>query len=122
MIKSSAIVQSSLREFKSRFFGPLRDWSESLGLYLQLELIQIHKVLTALGLIYEQFIRETTAAQKLAKRDYLQMKCCSLQMKDLDFNYKRMSTLYYKLNGFNDHTLKHVSIASRIKELQSKIQ
>ena len=33
-----------------------------------------------------------------------------------------MSLLYYKLNGFNDPTLRHVFLASLPKELQQKIQ
>ncbi|KAH9697986.1 hypothetical protein KPL71_023827 [Citrus sinensis] len=37
-----------------------------------------------------------------ARRDYLNMKCCSLNAKDLDFHYKRMPLLFYKLNGFNE--------------------
>ena len=32
------------------------------------------------------------------------MKCCSLNTKDLHYHHKRMSLLYYKLNGFNDAT------------------
>ena len=50
------------------------------------------------------------------------MKCCSLQIKDLDFHYKRMSTMYYKLNGFNDPSLKHVFVASLLKEIQPELQ
>ncbi|KAH9744240.1 hypothetical protein KPL70_003613 [Citrus sinensis] len=44
-----------------------------------------------------------------ARRDSLNMKCCSLNAKDLDFHYKRMSLLFYKLNGFNESTLKHLA-------------
>ena len=33
-----------------------------------------------------------------------------------------MSILLYKLNGFNDHTLKHVFLASLPTELQPEIQ
>ena len=50
------------------------------------------------------------------------MKCCSLQKKDLDFHYKRMSSLYYKLNGFNDPTLRHVFVASLPNELLPELQ
>ncbi|KAH9769419.1 hypothetical protein KPL71_011992 [Citrus sinensis] len=57
-----------------------------------------------------------------ARRDYLNMKCCSLNAKDLDFHYKRMSLLFYKLNGFNEPTLKHVFLASLPEELQPNIQ
>ena len=45
-----------------------------------------------------------------------------MNTKDLDFHYKRMSILFYKLNGFNDHTLKHVFLASLPEELQPEIQ
>ena len=44
------------------------------------------------------------------------------ETKDLHFHYKRMSILFYKLNGFNDPTLKHVFLASLPTELQQKIQ
>ncbi|KAH9724577.1 hypothetical protein KPL70_007535 [Citrus sinensis] len=40
----------------------------------------------------------------------------------LDFHYKRMSLLFYKLNGFNEPTLKHVFLASLPDELQLDIQ
>ncbi|KAH9698058.1 hypothetical protein KPL71_023861 [Citrus sinensis] len=57
-----------------------------------------------------------------ARRDYLNMKCCSLNAKDLDFHYKRMSLLFYKLNGFIEPTIKHVFLASLPEELQPDIQ
>ena len=37
-------------------------------------------------------------------------------------HYKRMSMLYYKLNGFNDPSLKHVFAASLPSELQLELQ
>ena len=77
---------------------------------------------TTLGLLYEQFIGEAVPANELAQKEYFQMKCCSLQQKDLDYHYKRMLALFYKLNGFNDPTLKHVFVASLPKELQFELQ
>lgn len=50
------------------------------------------------------------------------MKCCSLNTKDLHYHYKRMSLLYYKLNGLNDATLINVFLASFLEELQPEIQ
>ena len=47
---------------------------------------------------------------------------CSLKRNHLEMHYKRMSMLYYKLNGFNDPTLKHVFIASLPPEFQPKLQ
>ncbi|KAH9801866.1 hypothetical protein KPL71_001183 [Citrus sinensis] len=45
-----------------------------------------------------------------------------LVLRDLDFHYKRMSLLFYKLNGFNEPTLKHAFLASLPDELQPDIQ
>ena len=101
----------------SRTIGSLRDRFESLGQYRQLQFVQIPDTPTALGLIYEQYLGEPSTTQELARREFHQMKCCSLQHKYLDFRYKRMSSLYYKLNSFNDPTLRHVFVASLPKEL-----
>ena len=49
------------------------------------------------------------------------MKCCSLKRHCLEMHYKRMIMLYYKLNGFNDSSLKHVFAASLPSELQRKL-
>ena len=67
-------------------------------------------------------IGEPSDTFEAARRDYLNMKCCSLNTKDLHYHYKRMSLLYYKLNGFNDSTLRHVFLASLPEELQPEIQ
>ncbi|KAH9686096.1 hypothetical protein KPL70_014224 [Citrus sinensis] len=83
----------------------------------QLQLIQTTPA-TALTVIHEQFIGEPAAANEAARKEFHQMKCCSLKCNHLEIHYKRMSMLYYKLNGFNDLTLKHVFIASLPPELQ----
>ena len=50
------------------------------------------------------------------------MKCCSLKRHLLESHYKRMSILFYKLNGFNEPSLKHVFIASLPSKLQPDLQ
>ena len=112
MIRFGAIIELVLKEFVTSFTGSLRDWFDSLGPYRQLQFVQLPNVSSALGILHEQFIGEPSAVFDAARRDYLNMKCCSLNTKDLDFHYKRMSILLYKLNGFNDHTLKHVFLVS----------
>ncbi|KAH9734733.1 hypothetical protein KPL71_017477 [Citrus sinensis] len=122
MIRADAITESVLREFTTRFTGSLRDWFDSLGQYRQMQFVQLPKVSSALAVLHEQFIGDPSAVFEAARRDYLNMKCCSLNSKDLNFHYKRMSILFYKLNGFNDSTLKHVFLASLLEELQPDIQ
>ena len=105
MTRPHAQTQNILREFCSRFTGSLRDWFESLGEYRQL-----------------QFIGELAASTEASKKKYHQMKCCYLKRHHLEMHYKRMSMLYYKLNGFNYPSLKHVFAASLTPELQPELQ
>ncbi|KAH9671264.1 hypothetical protein KPL70_017295 [Citrus sinensis] len=91
-----------------------------LGPSRQLQFVQLPNVSSALAIMHEQFIGQPSTVFEAARLDYLNMKCCSLNTKDL--HYKRMSILLYKLNGFNDHTLKHVFLASLPMELLLEIQ
>ncbi|KAH9655632.1 hypothetical protein KPL70_022384 [Citrus sinensis] len=77
------------------------------GRYRQLQFVDLPEVSSALVVLHDQFLGDPSAVFEAARRDYLNMKCCSLNAKDLDFHYKRMSLLFYKLNGFNEPTLKH---------------
>ncbi|KAH9671305.1 hypothetical protein KPL70_017323 [Citrus sinensis] len=122
MLRANTTPTSVLRELATRFTGSLRDWFDTLREYRQLQFVQLPNVSTALSVIHKQFIGESTVIFEAARRDYLNMKCCSLNSKDLDFHYKRMSILFYKLNGFNDPTPKHVFLASLPEELQPDIQ
>ncbi|KAH9704967.1 hypothetical protein KPL70_011686 [Citrus sinensis] len=119
--KLNAQPQTVLREFMARSTGSLRDWLESLGEYRQLQFME-SPVSTTLNIIHEQFIGEKTASTEANRKEYHQMKCCSLKRHLLDAHYKRMSILFYKLNGFNEPSLKHVFIASLPPELQPDLQ
>ncbi|KAH9752132.1 hypothetical protein KPL71_014579 [Citrus sinensis] len=48
--------------------------------------------------LYE--IGERKASKEADRKEYHQMKCCSLKRYLLESHYKRMSILFYKLNGF----------------------
>ncbi|KAH9734956.1 hypothetical protein KPL71_017574 [Citrus sinensis] len=122
MLRPRATTPSVLREFATRFTGALRDWFDSLGNYRQLQFVQLPDVSSAFLLLSMINSLEPSAVFEVARRDYLNMKCCSLNAKDLDFHYKWMSLLFYKLNGFNEPIIKHVFLASLPDELQPDIQ
>ncbi|KAH9658282.1 hypothetical protein KPL70_023425 [Citrus sinensis] len=86
MLRVNATTASILRELATRFTRSLRDWFDTLGGYRQLQFVQLANVSTALSVIYEQFIGESAAIFEATRRDYLNMKCCSLNSKDLDFH------------------------------------
>ncbi|KAH9649328.1 hypothetical protein KPL70_025939 [Citrus sinensis] len=85
---------------------PTTKWRErlqALSAWIDLQMLAPDATTqSALALLHDQFIREPSATFEAAKRDYLNMKCCSLNTKDLHYHYKQMSLIYYKLNGFND--------------------
>ncbi|KAH9649295.1 hypothetical protein KPL70_025933 [Citrus sinensis] len=66
--RTGATSQTILKEFGSRFTGQ----------YRQLQLVQA-EIPQVLGIIYEQFLGEATAANEQTRREFHQMKCCSLQ-------------------------------------------
>ncbi|KAH9680157.1 hypothetical protein KPL71_026445 [Citrus sinensis] len=92
--KPHAQPQAVLREFMARSMGSLPDWLESLGEYRQLQFME-SPIGTTLNLIHEQFIGEKTASTEADRKEYHQMKCCSLKRHLLDAHYKRMSILFY---------------------------
>ncbi|KAH9792609.1 hypothetical protein KPL71_004192 [Citrus sinensis] len=109
LLRANATTTSVLRELATRFTGSLIDLFDTLGEYRQLQFVQLPNVSTAFSVIHDQFIGESAVVFEAARRDYLNMKCCSLNSKDLDFHY-------------NDPTLKHVFLASLPEELQPDIQ
>ncbi|KAK2654315.1 hypothetical protein Ddye_014171 [Dipteronia dyeriana] len=50
------------------------------------------------------------------------MTVCSLNKKDIDFHYRRMSFRYHALGGVNDETLRQVYLNSLPSELQGELQ
>ena len=88
MLRPGATTQSVLREFATRFTGALRDWFDSLGRYRQLQFVDLPEVSSALVVLHDQFLGDPSAVFEAARQDYLNMKCCSLNVKDLDFHYK----------------------------------
>ncbi|KAK9174634.1 hypothetical protein WN944_029671 [Citrus x changshan-huyou] len=64
------------------------NWFDSLGQYRQLQFVDLPEVSSALAVLHDQFLGDPSAVFEAARRDYLNMKCCSLNAKDLDFHYK----------------------------------
>ncbi|KAH9697817.1 hypothetical protein KPL71_023772 [Citrus sinensis] len=122
MVKPDAELSAVLKEFISRFTGSLRDWFDNLRQYRQLLYLQHPTVSAALMDIHSQFLGEPAAIFATARKEYLQMRCCSMQISDLHYHFKRMSALFHKIGGINDHTLKHVFLSSLPEELQPEIR
>ena len=75
-------------------------------MYRQLQLIRVSNAEELLGAIYQEFIGDHTIIMTQAKNEFFERKCCSLQKKDLNAHYQKMSPLFYMLNGIVEPNLK----------------
>ncbi|GJR02302.1 hypothetical protein Tco_0525286 [Tanacetum coccineum] len=64
-----------------------------------------------------EFISSPWEHTTYAREEFLKMKCCSFQKKDLEKHYDRMSHQFYCLNGVDDVNLKQVILNSFPKYL-----
>ncbi|QCD84057.1 hypothetical protein DEO72_LG2g4407 [Vigna unguiculata] len=74
-----------------------------------------------LGALHEEFIGDGAITDRKIRQEFFEMKCCSLNMKDLDRHFKRMIQRFYLLNGGNDPSLKNTYVASLPVDLQPEL-
>ena len=120
--RSEHNLEAILREFASRFTGSLRDWYQALREYRKLQFVQATSTGHAMGLIFREFLGDPNQYYKQARQEFFDMRCCSLQKKDIEFHYQKMSGRYHILGGINDQSLKHVYVNSLPSELLDEIQ
>ncbi|GJR02268.1 putative zinc finger, CCHC-type containing protein [Tanacetum coccineum] len=101
-----------IKRFLTRLQGHLRDWYHSLGEYRQLQIQQSISPEAFMSIIYSEFIGSPWEHTTHAREEFLKMKCCSFQKKDLEKHYDRMSQRFYCLNGVDDVNLKQVFLNS----------
>ncbi|QHO48456.1 polyprotein [Arachis hypogaea] len=109
-----------LADFINWMTGNLREWVNNLSEYERLQLINGTSS-QFLGIIHQEFLGDITIIQKRNSQEYFEMKCCSLNRKDLEKHYKKMAAKYYPLGGNNNPPLKQVFIASLPDELQPEL-
>ncbi|GJY10639.1 hypothetical protein Tco_0378824 [Tanacetum coccineum] len=95
-----------IKRFLTKIQGRLRDWYHSLGEYRQLQIQQSISPEAFMSIIYSEFIGSPWEHTSYAREEFLKMKCCSFQKKDLEKHYDRMSQRFYYLNGVDDANLK----------------
>ncbi|GKB43905.1 hypothetical protein Tco_0888847 [Tanacetum coccineum] len=101
-----------IKRFLTRLQGCLRDWYHSLGEYRQLQIQQSISLEAFMSIIYLELIGSPWEHAAHAREEFLKMKCCSFQKKDLEKHYDRMSQRFYCLNGVDDVNLKQVFLNS----------
>ncbi|MED6147936.1 hypothetical protein PIB30_048500 [Stylosanthes scabra] len=108
-------------EFITRMIGNLREWMNGFSQYEKMGLVNGTSEYF-LGLIHKEFLGDITIIQKRNSQEYYEMKCCSLNRRDLKTHYKRIISKYYSLGGNTNPPLKHVFMASLPEELQPETE
>ncbi|GJS28659.1 putative zinc finger, CCHC-type containing protein [Tanacetum coccineum] len=88
-----------IKRFLTRLQGRLRDWYHSLGEYRQLQIQQSISHEAFMSIIYSEFIGSPWEHTTYAREEFLKMKCCSFQKKDLDKHYDRMYLQHMPFQG-----------------------
>ncbi|QHO59432.1 polyprotein [Arachis hypogaea] len=120
MAAPNTSIQQVLSEFVIKMTGNLREWINTFSEYERMQLIN-GSAAQFLGTLYKEFLRDITIIQKKISQEYFEMRCCSLNRKDLEAHYKKMAGKYYPLGGQSNPLLKQVFIASLPEELQPEI-
>ncbi|GJU57221.1 hypothetical protein Tco_1234987 [Tanacetum coccineum] len=91
-----------IKRFLTRLQGRLRDWYHSLGKYRQPQIQMSISPEAFMSIIYSKFIGSPWEHTTHARDEFLKMKCCSFQKKDLEKHYDRMSQLE---NALEQHVM-----------------
>ncbi|MED6172405.1 hypothetical protein PIB30_049745 [Stylosanthes scabra] len=96
MTESGMTLPQVIAEFITRMIGNLREWMSGYSEYEKLQLIN-GSAAQFLGVLHQEFLGDITIIQKRNSQEYFEMRCCSLNRKDLETYYNKMAKKYYSL-------------------------
>ena len=82
------------------------------GEYRQRQAAQSNTLEDFFTIVHNEFLGSVTHYTEVAREEFLLMKCCSFERKDLEKYFDRMSRRYYSFNGMDDVNAKHTFLNS----------
>ena len=113
----NATIAQIMAKFVAKITGRLREWCINLGEYRQRQAAQCKTLEYFFTIIHNEFLGSVTHYTKVAREEFLLMKCCSFKRKDLEKHFDRMSRRYYSFNGMDDVNSKHTFLNSLLDPL-----
>jgi len=110
-----------IEEFCARMTGTLKEWYQSIGSTNQDLLHRLDNTDAVISTIHFEFLGNIDVVNKEIRKEYFEMKCCSLKIKDIERHFQRMQQRFYQLNGYNDASLKNTYVSSLPEEIQGEI-
>ena len=108
----NATVPQIIAKFVARITGRLREWWINLGEYRQRQAAQSNTLEDFFTIVHNEFLGSAAHYTEVAREEFLLMKCCSIERKDLEKHFDRMSRRYYSFNGMDDVNAKHTFLNS----------
>ena len=110
-VPNSTIAQV-IAKFVARLTGRLREWWISLGEFWQRHAAHSQTLEDFFTIIHNEFLGAPTHYTKVAREEFLAMKSCSFERKDLERHFDRMSRQFYTINGMDDVNIKRTFLNS----------
>jgi len=110
-----------IEEFCSRMTGTLKEWYQSLSPVNQEHMHRLESTDAVISTIHHEFLGNIEVANKKIRKEYFEMKCCSLKLGDIQHHFQRMQQRFYRLNGYNDSSLKSTYVSSLPGEIQEEM-
>ena len=101
-----------IAKFVARITGRLREWWINLGEYRQRQAAQSNTLEDFFTIVHNEFLGSAAHYTEVAREEFLLMKCCLFERKDLEKHFDRMSRRYYSFNGMDDVNAKHTFLNS----------
>ncbi|KAL4628338.1 hypothetical protein ACB092_05G230500 [Castanea dentata] len=105
-------VAQIIAKFVARLTGRVRQWWINLGEYRQRQAAQSNTLEDFFTILHNEFLGSLTHYTEVARDEFLLMKCCSFERKDLEKHFDKMSSRYYAFNGMDDVNSKHTFLNS----------
>ena len=108
----NATMPQIIAKFVARITRRLREWWINLGEYRKRQAAQCNTLEDFFTIVHNEFLGSVTHYTEVAREEFLLMKCCSFERKDLEKHFDRMSRRYYSFNGMDDVNAKHTFLNS----------
>ena len=106
-----------IAKFIARLTGRIREWWISLREFRQRRATQSQKLEDFFTIIHNEFLGAPTHYTEVVREEFLVMKCCSFEMRDLERHFDQMSRRFYTINGMDDVNIKRTFLNSFPKPL-----
>ena len=74
--------------------------------------LQLPSVTNALTYLYIDFCGQDSQVTERLRTEFFKLKCCSMDKRDLEKHYKKMTQQFYQIGGINDPNLKQAFLSS----------